>query len=215
MNEEKLFPRVFTWLFVGLFISFLTGLFVSTQPNMIYNIAKNNLYLPIILVEVGLVIYLVARINKMSYMSAILSYLIYSFVSGLTLSLIFVAFGMASIVMVFGITSLIFLLFAAVGYFTNVDLTKIGTLAMMGLVGVILVSIINMFIGSNSINMITAILAIVIFIIFIAYDIQKIKRMAYNIDDPRKMAIIGAFQLYLDFINIFLRLLSIFGNRRN
>lgn len=215
MLEEKLFPKVFMWLFVGLFLSFLTGLYVASNANMIYNIVNKGLYLPLMLIEIGLVIYLSARINKMSYTSAVIAYIVYAIMSGLTLSVIFVAFSMTSVVSVFGITALIFLIFAGLGYVTKIDLTKLGTIAFMGLIGIIIVSIVNMFIGNNAIDLGIAIISIIVFIAFIAYDIQKIKRMAYQIADPNKIAVIGALSLYLDFINLFIRLLSLFGRRRN
>jgi FtsH-binding integral membrane protein len=215
MEENKIFQKVFMWMFVGLFISFLTGSFVASNPNMIYNIYTGGLYWWFIIAEFALVVYLSARINKMSYNSAVISYLLYSFVSGLTISVIFVAFEFASIIMVFGLTSLVFLVFSLIGYFTKIDLTKFGTILMMGLLAIIVASIINIFISSYQLDLVTTIIAIVIFMGFIMYDIQKIKRMSLVITDPNKAAIIGALQLYLDFINLFIRLLRLFGRNRD
>ena len=139
----------------------------------------------------------------------------YSFLTGLTFSSIFVIYEITSIIFVFGITALLFLIFALIGYFTKIDLTKIGIYLFMALLGVIICSIINMFVGSETFDLGITIICLLIFIIYIAYDIQVVKRNLYQIPEEDNLAIYGALQLYLDFINIFLRLLQLFGNRRN
>ena len=116
---------------------------------------------------------------------------------------------------VFGITALIFLIFAAIGYFTKIDLTKIGVYLFMALLGVIICSIINIFVGSQTFDLTLTIICLIIFIIYIAYDIQIIKRNLYLIEEEDNLAIYGALQLYLDFINIFIRLVSLFARSRD
>lgn len=213
MGENKVFSKVFLWLFVGLLVSGVTAFYVSNQPNMMYNIYEENWYFWLVIAELAVVIFLSARIHKMSHMTAIISYLLYSILTGTTLSVIFAAFTTGSIAIVFGITALIFAIFAMIGYTTKADLSKWTNILLIGLLAVIIVGIINIFIGSDMIALITSIITVVLFVGFIAYDIQKIKYLTTVMDDENKIAIIGALELYLDFINIFIHLLSIFGRR--
>ena len=141
--------------------------------------------------------------------------MLYSGLTGLTLSSIFIIYAITSIIWVFAITAGLLLIFGLVGYFTNLDLTKIGTFLIMGLLGVLLAYLVNVFIGSESLDMGLSVISIIIFLGFIAYDMQVIKRNIYTIEDENNRAIYGAFQLYLDFINIFLDLLKLFGNSRD
>lgn len=209
---EKIYPKVFMWLFVGLFITFGTGMFITTNPVMLYNVV--NYYLIFILLELFFVIYLSARIQKMKYMTAMLYYLLYSFVTGITFSTLFAVFEISSIMYVFGITAFVFLIFAALGYFTKIDLSKISMILFMGLIAIIVMSLINVFVGNDTFDLIICIIGIVIFIGYIAYDMQKI-RMLSNYISEDKLPIYGALQLYLDFINIFVYLLRIFGRRND
>lgn len=211
---EKVLSKVFLWMFVGLMITFLTGYYVSYNPNMLYNIFMTNSYYLIMIGELLLVIFLSARINKMNFITAMLSFLGYSVLSGLTFSCIFVLFEVTSIIYIFGLTSLLFIIFAIFGYFTKIDLTKLGNILLIGLIGLIIISIVNLFIMNNVVDFVTLIVGLLIFILFIAYDIQKIKNLINSNYDEDKVAIMGALQLYLDFINIFLRLIQIFGSRR-
>lgn len=212
--ENKIFSKVYGWMFIWLLISFITGYYVSTQPNIIYNIFNGGMFLVLILVEIGLCIWLSAGIRKMQTMTAKILFGLYSFVTGLTLSTIFIAYRMDSIVMVFGITSLMFAIMAVIGTITNIDLTKLGSILLMGLIGIIIASIINMFIGSQAFDLGITIIGIVIFTLYIAYDVQKVKYMAQTLEED-KAAILCAFELYLDFINLFIKLIRLLGKRRN
>ena len=214
LQENKIFSKIFFWMFVGLAITFGIGYYVSINENMLYNVFAKYYWL-LIIAELVVVIWLSARIRKMKPTTAKILFCLYSFITGLTFSSIFVVYQMTSIVMVFGITSLIFLIFALIGYYTKLDLTKIGTYLFMILIGVIICSIINMFIGSSSFDLVLTIICLVVFIAYIAYDIQIIKRNLYHISEEDNLAIYGALQLYLDFINIFLRLLQLFGKSRD
>lgn len=208
--KNNLYSKMFMWMFIGLMITFLTGYYVSTNPNMLYNIFATKLYWVIFIAELITVVVLSARIMKMSKNGAIFGFLLYSFITGLTFSSIFVLFKMSSIMFVFLITAVLFLVFALIGYFTKTDLTKLGSILFMGLLGIILASLLNLIFKSESFDLVLIILGIIIFIGYIAYDINKVKRLEGMVDED-KLAIIGALDLYLDFLNLFIRLLQIFG----
>jgi len=210
IQDNKIFSKIFFWMFIGLAITFATGYYVSINENMLYNVFSKY-YIFLIIAEIVVVIWLSAKIRKMKPTTAKVLFCLYSFITGLTFSSIFVVYKMTSIISVFGITALIFLIFALIGYFTKLDLTKLSTYLFMGLIGVIICSLINMFVGSSTFDLGITIVALIIFIAYIAYDIQVIKRNLYQISEEDNLAIYGALQLYLDFINIFLRLLQLFG----
>lgn len=212
--ENKIFSKVYGWMFIGLLISFITGYYVSTQPNIIYNLFSKGMFFILVLVEIGLCIWLSAGIRKMQTSTAKILFGLYSFVTGLTFSTFFVAYRIDSIIMVFGITALTFAIMALVGTFTNIDLTKLGTILFMGLLGIIIASIINIFIESQTLDLGIIIIGIVIFTLYIAYDVQKVKYIAQTLEED-KAAIICAFELYLDFINLFIKLLRLFGKSKD
>lgn len=212
--KNNLYSKMFMWMFVGLLITFLVGYYVSTNENMIYNIFATKFYWVIYIAEIVTVIVLSARILKMSKNGAIFGFLLYSFLSGLTFSSIFITFKMSSIIFIFLITALVFLIFALIGYFTKINLTKLGTILFMGLIGILIASIINIFVQSQTFDLILVIIGIIVFIGYIAYDINKVKRLEGQIDED-KLSIIGALELYLDFINLFIRLLQLFGKSKD
>ena len=209
-----MFSKIFMWMFIGLAITFGVGAYVSMNENMLYNVFS-KLYVVLIVAELVVVIWLSARIRKMSPMSAKIMFCLYSFLTGLTFSSIFVLYELTSIIYVFGITSLIFLIFALIGYYTNIDLSKFGIYLFMILLGIIICSLINIFVGSESFDLVLTIVCLIVFICYIAYDIQVIKRNLYSIENEDNLAIYGALQLYLDFINIFLKLLRLFGKNND
>jgi len=209
---NMVYPKTFMWLFVGLAITFLTGFYVSINSNMLYNVV-NNWYI-LILIEFGIVIYLGARITKMKYVTAMISYLLYSFVTGLTFAAIFVVFAISSIINIFAVAAVLFLIFAAIGYFAKIDLTKWGSMLLMALIGLIIMILVNLFLNNSTFDLVISCVGVLIFVIYTAYDIQKIKQLEEYIDED-KLPIYGAFQLYLDFINIFIYLLRIFGKARD
>ena len=213
LESNKIFSKVFMWMFIGLAITFGVGYYVSLNENMLFNIFSKYYFL-FIIAELVVVIVLSARIRKLKPTTAKILFCVYSFLTGLTFSSIFVVYKMMSIMFVFGITSVIFLVFALIGYFTRLDLSKIGTYLFMALLGVIICSIINIFVGSETFNLGITIVCLLVFIAYIAYDIQVIKRNLYAIESEDNLAIYGALQLYLDFINIFLSLLRLFGRRK-
>ena len=211
---KNIFAKVFLWMFIGLLITFGTSFYVSTQEFLAWNVLKLGWVWFII--ELAIVIFLAARITKMSSFTAKLSFALYSFVTGLMLSYIFIIFSLPSILLVFGAAALMFGVFGLYGYFTKVDLTKISSILAMGLVGIIIVSLINIFLGNAMVDTIISIVGIVIFTLFVVYDIQKINSFSSFSNIPTdNLAIYGALQLYLDFINIFLNLLNLFGNSKD
>lgn len=212
---NKLLPKTFLWMFVGLVVTFLTGFIVSSNMNMLEAVFTSPLFYVLIILELGLVIFFSARVAKMSPTTAKICFLLYSFVSGLTFSSIFVAFSLSSVMYVFLIAALVFAVFGAIGYFTEFDLGRISTFLLMGLFGVVICIIVNMFLGNETLDLIVSIIAIIIFVGFTAYDVQHVKELSDSGVDNDVAAINGAFELYLDFINIFIHLLQIIGDAKD
>lgn len=210
--QNKIFTKIYSWMFLGLLISFITGYYVSTNENMLYNIFQTGTYWILAIIEIVVVIWLSAGIRKMNIVTARTLYILYSILTGLTLSTIFLAYKIESIIYVFGFTSLIFLVMALLGKTTKLDLTKLGTILFAGLLGIVIASLINIFIGSQTFDLMLCIIGIIIFTAYIAYDVNKIKYTLEYLEED-KAAIIGAFELYLDFINLFIRLLRLLGKR--
>ena len=208
---NKIYSKVYGWLFVGLLLTFATGAFFSNYENAIINLMSGAGYIVVLLVEFGLAIFLSARIHKMSNAMATFCYLLYSFVTGITFSTIFIAFDMKSLILIFLVTALVFGLFALFGMFTKLSLDKLGTILFMMLLAIIVASIINIFVGSSMFDFIICIIGILVFIGYIGYDVKKLPILFDSLGEENG-AIYGAFQLYLDFINIFIYLVQLFGN---
>lgn len=212
MNKQTLLSKVFMWMFIGLLVTFLTGYLVSLNPNMLLSLFGGVGYVFCVICELLLVIFLSARISKMSPTTAKVSFLLYSFVTGLTFASIFIVYELTSIIYVFLITALVFGVFAFIGSSTKLDLTKTGTYLLMALLSVLICTILNMFIKSSSFDFVISVISVLIFIGFTAYDVQRVLRLYDNNVLPEEnLAIYGALDLYLDFINIFLELLKFFG----
>jgi hypothetical protein len=201
-------------MFIGLLVTFITGIYTSTNVDALEVIFNKSGYWILLIVELGLAIFLSARIHKMSPTTARICYLLYTFFTGLTFSSIFIVYKIESIMLVFLVTAILFLIFAIIGKTTKVDLTKISTILLMALLGVIICTIINIFLQNSTFDMILSGISVLIFLGFIAYDIQKIKSLDGWVNEEN-LAVIGAFELYLDFINIFLDLLNLFGNSKD
>ncbi len=214
MEENKLFSKVFLWLAVGLLLSFGVGYYVSTQANMINNLYKGGSLILLWIVQLVVVVVLSMKIHKMNPLTAKILFLLYSILTGLTLSSIFIVYKLESIIFVFGETALLFGSFAAIGMFTKIDLTKFGTYLFMALVGIVLASLVNVFLHNSIMDLIINCFAIIIFLGYTAYDIQRIKQISYGLEEDNA-AIFGAFELYIDFINLFLRLLEFFGKKND
>ncbi len=214
--ESKLMSKTFIWMFIGLLVTFVTGYGVASNETMIINIYKNSIYIVLCIVELILVIFLSAKVHSMSKNMARICFIIYSFVTGLSLSSIFVIYSLSSILYVFLIAAVVFLVFGLIGYFTKLDLTKIGTYLMMILLGVIICFLVNLFLNYEQFDFVLTLVSLVVFMGFTAYDVQKIKRLAENSDIPEdNLGIVGALNLYLDYINIFLDLLNLLGKSKD
>lgn len=212
MSESNFLSKVFLWMFIGLLVTFGTGVLVSGNVQALEFIFSGGGYWFLVVAELVTVIVLSARLSKMSPTGAKIGFVFYSFLSGLTFSSIFIVYKVSSIIAIFLITSLIMLIFSVLGAKTKIDLSKFGSYLLMILVGIIIASIINIFVGSESFSLGICIVSLIVFILFISYDVQKVLRM-YEMDPTNEnLAIIGALELYLDFINIFLDLLRLFGD---
>ena len=171
----------------------------------------------VMLAPLGFVFYLSARINKISISAAQITFWIFSAIMGLSLSSLFIEFTHSSIARVFFITSGTFAAMSLYGYTTKKDLTRLGGFLFMGLIGIIIASIVNIFIGSSALQFAISVIGVLVFVGLTAYDTQNIKNMYYAGDSESvgaKKALIGALKLYLDFINLFILLLQLFGQRR-
>lgn len=208
--EKNIFSKVFLWMFIGLILTFGVGIYISNNPTMLENLFVGSRWIILAIIQIVVVMFLSFRINKLSPMSAKILFLVYSLITGLTFSTIFVVYQVQSIIYVFLLSAIIFLIFGLIGYFTRVDLTKLGTILMMMLIGVLLSIIINLFFNNQTFDLVTNIICLIVFLGYTAYDIQKIKN-SYYIINKDNASIFGALQLYIDFINIFLRLLRLFG----
>lgn len=214
MDYNNIFKKVFLWMAIGLLVTFGTGYIVSINPNMIEKVFSGPIYIVLAIIEILLVLVISARITKLNPTTARILFILYSFVTGLTFASIFIVYEMSSIIFIFLITSIIFGILSFIGYTTNIDLTKIGTYLLIALVSVLICSIINIFIGNTTFDIVISIICVLVFLGFTAYDTQKIKQLS-NYYDEDALAIIGALQLYLDFINIFLELIKFFGNKKD
>ena len=214
---KQVLPKVFWWMCFGLLLTFATGYILSLYPYALFNILNSFGgfgTLILLLIELGLVIFLSARVTKMRPITAKISFLIYSFVSGITFGTIFLIYEMTSIMFIFLITSAIFAIFALFGSVTKIDLSKIGVYLLMALIAAIICLIVNIFIGSSTFDLIISIIIVIIFVIFTAYDVQQIKYLSSsNVIEEDNLAIYGALTLYLDYINLFIHLLNIFGKK--
>jgi FtsH-binding integral membrane protein len=207
---------------IGLALTGFIALYVSTSETMMRLIFGSPLiFFGLIIAELALVFSISSRVNKMSAGTATTLFVTYSALNGVTLSFIFLAYARASIVSTFFICSATFLACSIYGWTTKKDLTSWGGFLMMGLIGIIGASLVNLFIRSSAVSMIVSYIGVIIFVGLTAYDTQKLKGMALTQPDGldgaviRKGAILGALSLYLDFINLFLLLLRIFGRGRD
>ncbi|WP_020402438.1 Bax inhibitor-1/YccA family protein [Gracilimonas tropica] len=210
--------KVYGWMALALAITGFIAL-RTANSGLIDIIAGNQiLFFGILLGELGLVFWLSSSISSMNATRAITLFLLYSALNGLTFSVLFLVFTAGSIASTFFITAGTFGIMSAYGYFTKTDLTSIGNIAFMGLIGIILASIVNIFWHNETLYWGITIIGVLVFVGLTAYDTQKIKKMSLEVDieseEGSKGAIMGALALYLDFINMFIFLLRIFGQRK-
>lgn len=217
IEERTFIGKVYRWMGLGLLLTAIAAYF-TVNSNFVNTLAQNTmLFYGLIIAELGLVIYLSARIKKMSAEAATASFIVYSILNGVTLSLILLMYTGASVASTFMTTALTFGAMSAYGYFTKRDLTTMGSYLQMALIGLIIASVINIFWANGTMYWIISYVGVLIFVGLTAYDTQKIKKMGAiveGVQTTQKMAIMGALMLYLDFINLFLMLLRILGDRK-
>ena len=213
---------VYNWMFIGLGLTGLMALYVSGNDALLRLIYGNRLiFFGLIIAELALVFSISGMVNRISAGTATALFVIYSALNGVTLSFIFLIYARASIVSTFFICAGTFLACSIYGWTTKKDLTSLGGFLMMGLMGIIIASLVNMFIRSSAMSMVVSYIGVIVFVGLTAYDTQKLKNMALTQPDGldggvvRKGAILGALSLYLDFVNLFLMLLRIFGHGRD
>ena len=209
--------RIYNYMATGLGLTGLTAYFVAITPSLFNAIYGTPLYWIVALAPLGFVFYLSARLHKISFSTAQTVFWIFSGVMGLSMAYIFIAFTGASIARVFFITAGTFAGMSLYGYTTKKDLSGWGSFLFMGLIGIIIASIVNIFLKSPMLYYVISWIGVLVFIGLTAYDTQRIKELYYASDTAEisgKKAIMGALKLYLDFINLFIMLLRLFGQRR-
>lgn len=216
---HSFFREVYGWMFLGLLVSGVVAFTVGTHPSLYGPLFINSpLFIFIILFELALVVGLISFIKRMTAEVAVCLFFLYCFTTGLTLSVIFLVYELPSIGQMFFISAGMFGVMSAYGYYTKRDLTGLGNVLMMGLFGIIIAGIINLFLRNSMVDFITAAIGVVVFTGLTAYDTQKIRsqNILGNDGTPEdtKESIIGALILYLDFVNLFLKMLRLFGKRR-
>ena len=224
LEVSRAFPvlmqKVYLWMSLALVITGFTAYFVATSQTLLTMVFGNSLVMwGLIIAEFALVFAISGAINKLSLTTATLLFTLYSVLNGATLSVIFLAYTLSSIASVFFITSATFGAMALYGYFTKKDLSSWGRILFMALIGIIIATVVNIFLKSGALNMIVSYVGVLVFVGLTAYDSQKIKEMLLQAPDAgegmQKIALLGALSLYLDFINLFIYLLRIFGSNRD
>lgn len=206
---------VYVKMFLGLLVTAFTAMYAASSSFINFFIAHHWLMWVLIIAELGLVFTISGAINKLSSGTATLLFYIFAIINGLMLSTIFLAYSPGAIMKTFFITAGTFGAMSIYGYFTNSDLTKWGSFFFMALIGLIIASVVNIFVHSSGLDWIISIVGVLLFVGLTAWDTQQIKRMAMvtGAENQSKLATWGALSLYLDFINLFIYLLRIFGNR--
>lgn len=216
-----LMKKVYLWMALGLVMTGMAAYYVAGRADLVQAIfTSSGTFLVLILAELGLVWYLSARIMKMSFPMAGLMFAAYSILNGVTLSVIFLAYSAEAIATTFFVTAGTFGAMALVGTFLKRDLSGMGRFLMMALIGLIIASVVNIFVGSSALYWGVTYLGVLLFAGLTAYDAQKIKVMLMQYggevnDQTMKLSLLGSLTLYLDFINLFLFLLRIFGGNRD
>lgn len=217
MEKRSTLSKAFAWLSGGLLLAFITA-FVTTLNTDMMNLVFGSLggysYFIFVALELGLAIFFQVRITKMSPTTAKILYLLYCALTGLTLAGIFVVYTISSIIYVFLATAICFGAFALIGKYSKVDLTNWGVYLFFALIAIIILEIINIFVMNHTLNMILCIVGVLLFCAYTAYDVKKALDKSFMMDVENK-GIYCAFQLFLDFINLFIDLLRLFGKSRD
>ncbi len=217
LDLQSVLRQVYAWMILGMLVT--TGVAFMTVTTSLINLAANPVVFIIALVaELGLVFAISRGLSRFSAGTATVLFFVYAALNGFTLSMILLAFNIATVFLAFASTAALFAVMTIIGYTTHVDLSKMGTYLMMAVIGLIIAMVINLFVNSGPLDMIVSIAGVLIFTALTAYDTQSIGRMAAQMngegDAGMKFGILGALKLYLDFINMFLFMLQLFGGRR-
>jgi FtsH-binding integral membrane protein len=220
---KSFMANVFLWMTVAMAVTAVTAYWFASTPSLISSLVNfetgkmSILGWVVTLAPLGFVLLMSFGYQKLSPAILTLLFLAFSMLMGMSLSFVLLIYTAASVYMTFAITAGMFGIMAVTGYTTKTDLTKFGSIMMMGLVGIIIAMVVNMFLHSSTLEYIISIIGVLVFTGLTAYDVQKLKRIGTTEMDQvnmRKMSIMGALTLYLDFINLFLFLLRFLGNRR-
>lgn len=220
MTDAAYIRQVYVWMTLGLAITGAVAMLVAGSPELKRQVFGNTtVFIVLIIVQLGLVIALSAAVQKMSAGMATIMFLLYSAVSGVTFSSIFMVHTAASISTAFFVSAGTFLIMSVYGTVTKRDLTGLGSFLFMGLIGLVIAMVVNIFLKNSTMSLIISCIGVLIFTGLTAYDTQKLRRIGAEIDvndslNMRRMVIIGALTLYLDFINLFLMLLSLLGGKK-
>ncbi|MBI4390090.1 MAG: Bax inhibitor-1/YccA family protein [Nitrospinae bacterium] len=218
-EQQRFMVKVYNWMTAGLATTGAMAFYVANNETILRLIVQNKiLFFMLIVAQLGLVFYLSAAVHKMTPSQATGTFILYAGLNGITFSFIFLAYTASSIASAFIVTAGTFGAMSLYGYTTQKDLTSWGSFLFMGLIGIIIASLVNMFLHNPAISWVTTYAGVLIFIGLTAYDTQKIKMMNVlgneGTPEDHKESIIGALTLYLDFINLFLMILRIMGDRR-
>ena len=217
--QTKVINQVYTWMTLGLALTATVG-YYAAESQMLRNLIFSNGFVMIglIIAQLGIVVGLSAGINRLSGSAATGLFILYSALTGLTFSVIFMVYTYSSIASTFFVTSGTFAAMSVFGHTTKRDLTKLGSIAFMALIGIILASLVNMFMQNSMLELGISVIGVLLFTGLTAYDAQRIKEMAATVSDGEseaKVSVMGALSLYLNFINLFLMLLRFLGVSRN
>lgn len=224
ITARNFLPNVFLWMFVALGLSAafayyfsidesLMQLLVNTESGSMTTLGKVTLFAPL-----AFVLLMSFGLNRLSFPVLAILFVAYAAITGISLSFILLFYSSSSVFTCFISASVLFGVMAFAGYTTNQDLTKFGSILMMFLIGIIIASVVNFFMQSSQLDYIISFVGVAVFVGLTAYDVQKLKRIGEGLEygdvSANKMVIMGALTLYLDFINLFLMLLRLFGSRK-
>ena len=217
-RTSKFFQQVYFWMFLGLILSAVTALIVVSSPALTNLIFSNMLiFIGLIVLELILVVSITGMIHKLPLNMSRTLFLFYSCLNGVTISIILLFYTATSIAVTFFIAASMFGILAIWAFFTDTDISKLGPILFMALIGIIIAMIVNFFLKSSALMYVISVIGVVVFSALTAYDNQRLKQLSIEIKDPKQLprySILGALRLYLDFINLFLFLLRLFGKRR-
>lgn len=217
-NVAQLVKNVYMWMTLALGVTGVVSLAVADSEQITRMVLGNSaIFWVLLIAEIGLVFYISARIMKISFATATTLFMLYSVLNGLTLSVLFAVYTKASIASAFFVTAGTFGVMSLYGYFTKRDLSSLGNILFMALIGLIIATVVNIFFFSETFYWVITYAGVLIFVGLTIYDTQKIKRALEGMEineTSQKLALLGALTLYLDFINLFLYILRILGDRR-